>query len=85
MTDPMGKHWGQPKNMHLRVRLYETHAVVDEVDFFSLPNYASSIPSGVYPGKVWRQGRKFLCWYGPERNKKCRVCCLRVLHPKELA
>lgn len=83
MTDPLGKHWRQPRDLRERVVVYETHATISERDFFQLSNYQTTMPSGVYPGKAWRQGRKFLCWYGPDRNRKCRVCCVRVLHPNE--
>lgn len=83
MDDPMGKHWRQPRGLRDRVKLFETHAVISEADFFALPNYESSFPSGVYPGKVWRCGRKWLRWYGPERNGKCKCALLRVIHPKD--
>lgn len=78
MTDPMGKHWGQPKGLRERVGLYDTHATIPERDWLSLPHYRSSIPSGVYPGKVWRCG-PWLCWYGPERDGRCKVVTVRAL------
>lgn len=63
MTDPLGKHWGQPKELRERVEIYETHATINEKDWQALPRYDSSMPSGVYAGKVWRRG-KWLVWYG---------------------
>ena len=78
MTDPLGKHWRQPKGLRDRVGLYETHAAISESDWYALPHYETSIPSGVYPGKVWRRG-KYLCWYGPDRNDRCRIGRLRAL------
>lgn len=79
----MGKYWGQPKGLRDVVELFDTHAMLPETVFFCLPNYERTTPSGVYPGKVWRQGRKWLCWYGPEKKRGgkafCRCVCLRVL------
>lgn len=78
MTDPLGKHWRQPKNLRDRVEVYETHATISEADWLGLPHYETSFPSGVYPGKVWRR-RCWLCWYGPSRNGRCRIAHVRAL------
>lgn len=79
MDDPLGKHWRQPANLRDVVQVYETHAVIPTEAFFSLPNYQTTTPSGVYPGKARRQGRKWLCWWGPDRGGRCRCCCIRAL------
>lgn len=78
MTDPLGKYWRQPANLRDRVGLYGTHATISEKDWLGLPRYESSVPSGVYPCKAWRCG-KYLCWFGPDREGKCRICSLRAL------
>jgi hypothetical protein len=78
MDDPLGQHWRQPRGLRERVGLYGTHAAISEADWFGLPRYETSIPSGVYPGKAWRRG-KFLCWYGPDRNGRCAIGHLRAL------
>lgn len=78
MTDPLGAHWRQPRGLRDRVGLYGTHAAISESDWYSLPHYGNSMPSGVYPGKAWRRGN-LLCWYGPERNGRCEVGFLRAL------
>jgi hypothetical protein len=84
MTDPLGRHWKQPRGLHSRVELYFSHAYISEKDWNALPRYESSTPSGVYPGKVWRRG-KYLCWYGPEQQGTggalafCRIGRLRAL------
>lgn len=80
MTDPLGKHWRQPKGLRDRVEVYETHAAISEADWLALPHYASSYPSGVYAGKVWRRG-PWLCWYGRprrvvEQGREKEVCSL---------
>lgn len=63
MTDPLGRHWQQPKNLRDRVVIYETHATISEHDWQQLSRYESSVPSGAYAGKVWRRYH-WLCWYG---------------------
>lgn len=78
MTDPYGTSWGQPKGLRDRVEIYFSHAVISERDWEALPNYKTSMPSGVYAGKVWRCG-KFLRWYGRphkiiERGQEVEVC-----------
>lgn len=78
MTDPLGKHWGQPKGLRDLVRVYETHATVPEWVWRELPKYDSSYPSGVYAGKAWRRG-PWLCWYGPLRKGVCRIGFARAL------
>lgn len=87
MTDPMGRNWDQPKGLRDRVGLFETHATIDESDWLRLRNYETTVPTGVYPGKVWRRGT-LLCWYGPEivqqhsRDQKttyCKIGRLRAL------
>lgn len=78
MDDPLGKNWTQPKDLRERVTVYETHATISEADFLALSNYQTTNPSGVYPGKVWRRGRRWLCWWGPGLEK-CRCCVVRAL------
>lgn len=78
MDDPLGKSWRQPSGLRDRVGLYGTHAAISESDFYELPHYETSIPSGVYPGKAWRRG-PYLCWYGPDRNGRCAIGRLRAL------
>ncbi len=83
MTDPMGRHWRQPKGLRDRVKIFETHAVINESDWQELSRYDSTMPSGVYAGKVWRC-RGYLCWYGKprmvtERGRTFEVCSNGVL------
>ncbi|MES2218392.1 MAG: hypothetical protein V4501_08265 [Pseudomonadota bacterium] len=66
MIDPLGKYWRQPDSSLIGVD--EANALMDETTFRGLLNYSTSIPSGVYPGKMWRRTedgqRWLLCWYG---------------------
>lgn len=52
MTDPLGKHWRQPDPA--RILLDDEYAVMDEATLSALSEYSTTIPSGVYPGKMWR-------------------------------
>lgn len=69
MTDPLGKHWKQPKTEDILID--DTHAVMGLDAFDALENYSHSQPSGVYPGKMWRGWGSdengifwWLRWYG---------------------
>jgi len=78
MTDPLGAHWLQPKREEIEIDA--THAVMKRSAFVKLSEYSSSVPSGVYPGKMWKRFSDrpvctiddkviekgwILCWYGP--------------------
>jgi hypothetical protein len=51
MTDLNGKYWIQPLREHILTD--DKHAVMST--FADLPEYSSTKPSGVYPGKMWRR------------------------------
>lgn len=78
MTAPLDHHWRQPDNLRDRVRVFETHATIDERDWQELPRYESSFPSGTYTGKVWRRG-PWLCWYGRENGTIIHIGTARAL------
>ena len=66
MTHPHGQSWRQPSRQDILVD--KTHALMSWADFEKLHDYSTSLPSGVYEGKMWRceavEGW-YLCWYGP--------------------
>lgn len=66
MTDPLGRHWQQPD--HAEILLDDKHAVMEMATFSKLAEYSTSIPSSVYPGKMWkcqcRGGEWVLRWFG---------------------
>lgn len=66
ITDRLGKFWRQPDRS--RVLVDSVHALMTTATFDALHEYSSSMPSGVYPGKMWKaiadDGQAFLCWYG---------------------
>lgn len=75
ITDPLGKYWRQPDRN--RIEVDETHALMTEADFESLSEYSTSIPSGVYPGKMWRRQQVdgwYLVWFGECADpSKCSI------------
>ena len=77
ITDPMGRHWDQPPREDILVD--DEHAVMTASTFTALLEYSSSIPSGVYDGKMWRRHDygdclDLLMWFGPSDDPgKCKV------------
>lgn len=65
ITDPLGRHWRQPPLTEVLVD--EEHAVMTRSTFDRLAEYSATLPSGVYPGKMWKAvygAVAFLRWYG---------------------
>lgn len=66
ITDPMGRYWKQPSRD--RILIDDKHALMDRDTFALIEDYSSSMPSGVYEGKMWRrfsESKWHLVWYGP--------------------
>lgn len=66
MTDPLGRYWKQPTRD--QITLDETHALMPRSAFDQLVEYSRTIPTGTYPGKMWKanpcSGVWVLRWYG---------------------
>lgn len=93
MTDPLGRYWKQPPTNSIVID--DTHAAMDKKTFDALPEYSCSIPSGVYPGKMWRRengafdkeflkkGGKtewMLMWYGVSNDPQmCSINHRKIL------
>ncbi|TDX18517.1 hypothetical protein EDF88_1003 [Buttiauxella sp. BIGb0552] len=81
MTDPLGRHWQQPAAEAILID--DTFAVMDSQTFGALADYSSSVPSGVYLGKMWKtvasDGRKFLRWYGIADDLRLCTCNQREI------
>lgn len=81
MVDPLGKYWEQPNKKDILID--NEHAVMSDKTYLQLKNYSSSIPSGVYDGKMWRDESKegkFLCWYAQsDEPDKCSINTRKVL------
>jgi hypothetical protein len=85
MTDPLGKHWDQPKDIR-EAPIDGTHVLLTRQQFEGLSEYSATFPSGVYPGKCWKRhepgptlpgerrrvglSRWFLMWYGESHDPK---------------
>lgn len=52
MTDPLGRHWNQPRRDAILIG--QDSAFMSHATFSELPEYSTSTPSGVYPGKMWK-------------------------------
>lgn len=70
---PLSKHWGQPKNTDIAID--DSHALMSEESFEQLYEYSTSIPTGVYAGKMWKWRRNrtqdkewFLRWYEDDQT-----------------
>lgn len=71
ITDPLGRHWSQPDRAEISVS--STFAKMTRATFSKLPCYDSTLPTGVYDGKMWARRlatKTLLCWYGPADNPK---------------
>lgn len=79
LDSPYGPNaWRQPARESILID--DVHAVMTRDTFEQLAEYSSTIPSGAYPGKLWRrangkhdprhQGEPvwMLCWYGPHAD-----------------
>lgn len=70
ITDPLGRSWDQPSRFLIEVD--ETHALMSQAVLDRLKDYSCSMPSGVYPGKMWKCRVNYydeskgwlLRWYG---------------------
>jgi len=79
--------WPQPAREEILID--ETHAVMEGATLDRLSEYSASIPSGVYPGKMWarRVVRRldaadwYLCWYSrvEGRDDICAINSRRIL------
>ena len=75
MTHEMGRCWDQPSREAILID--EKNALMTRATFLALASYDTSIPSGVYEGKMWKRaihGGDLLCWFGSiENSNKCSI------------
>lgn len=67
MTDPRGRHWDQPADIH-EAPMDDEIVLLTFRQFVGLHDYSAFMPTGVYERKCWRAGRLgrwYLRWYGP--------------------
>ena len=91
ITDPHGKYWRQPAVSSILID--DTHALMSRLDFMKLAEYSSTIPTGVYDGKMWKRHdgihngkikpeecKWLLCWYGPSPHpESCSINSREIL------
>lgn len=76
MTNPLGRYWQQPDRAKITVT--DEAATMDKQTFDALLEYSSSVPTGVYVGKMWKALTKHgpvLHWYdvSPQGEKYCSI------------
>jgi hypothetical protein len=74
ITDPLGCHWRQPAREDVLVD--DERAVLSCGTYQQLEEHSSTIPSGVFPGKMWKAmygDRAYFRWFGivDERTDVC--------------
>jgi hypothetical protein len=81
MVDPMGKYWDQPNREDILVD--DVHAIMARTTFEKLKCYDTTLPTGVYVGKMWRrhyEGDDYLVWYDVSKDPdKCSIQQRKIL------
>lgn len=85
ITDPLGKHWRQPARD--RILVDDKHAVMDRAALSELAEYSRSMPTGAYPGKMWRcalvadsrADSWLLCWFDYLDDQNCSIHTREIL------
>lgn len=72
MTDPLGQCWEQPVRQDILIG--DDTAIMPKAAYDQLKEYSTTLPSGVYPGKMWKRIEidaaapftvtAYLGWYG---------------------
>jgi hypothetical protein len=73
MDDPLSSAWLQPEKENILIDA--NFALMTNKDFKELAEYSTSIPSAVYPGKMWKAKADhwLLRWYDEEINGRCVI------------
>lgn len=85
MTHPLSAYWDQPAREQILVD--QTAAVMNRKTFDALAEYSTSLPTGVYEGKMWKRDQPsrmmtdgeivhnwFLVWYDKSPDpEKCMI------------
>jgi hypothetical protein len=81
MTHHLSRAWRQPNSQDILID--DSHALMTRESFDVLAEYSSSIPTGVYEGKMWkrRYGHGWLlCWFAnSEIPGQCSIGYRRIL------
>ena len=80
MTDPLSKGWQQPDLS--KINFVDGFAEMSQNIFEELGEYSMSIPSDVYPGKVWKANKKqtgwWLNWFAGKGEDRCVILGLPI-------
>jgi len=72
MADLRGKYWEQPNRDDILID--DESALMNKESFKKLKEYSTSIPSGKYPGKMWKSncGKElgYLVWFSVSEDPK---------------
>lgn len=71
MTDPQGQYWEQPNLADILID--DKHAMMNQHTFNQLSEYSCTIPTAVYPGKMWKAYQHdiwYLRWFGESEDPK---------------
>ncbi len=81
MIHPLGKHWNQPNREDIAID--GIHALMSKNSFDRLHTYSTSIPTGVYEGKMWKRRRPdawYLLWYSEcEDVDSCSINIRKII------
>lgn len=85
ITDKLGDTWVQPSHSEIKFSS-DGYAVITQDGVDQLVEYSTSIPSGVYAGKMWKRKDRFsddeyLCWF---QNSPSEPYCCEVKYRKIL-
>jgi len=53
ITERLGRYWNQPPTSAILID--DTHALMEQKTLEDLAEYSATIPTGVYPGKMWKR------------------------------
>lgn len=77
MTHPLSRGWSQPPTAEILLDV--THALMERRTFERLLHYESSIPSGVYAGKMWRWHDRLRWFEDVPGRDECLIMSRRIL------
>lgn len=90
ITSEMGRNWDQPTRNEITFQLLEEtnkplQAYMNQAALDALKEYSSSLPSGVYEGKMWKGHWKnaegnlvwYLCWYDYSETNRGAECSIK--------
>jgi len=81
ITDPLGKSWKQPHGSF--IELDDSYSLMSDHTFKALKEYSTTIPTGIYDGKIWKEfanGEWYLVWFAPDKDPdKARIEKRKIL------